>query len=148
MQGFLENGFPNPKYLGSRSSEKIALYNYLTDRGLEQRSILTNTWGTLGALTVRIFARERTMTSDLSLLDEMPNEKMKLILDCIKSDKYVEVLIQKTENDYIIKPKSKFNKLSIADIVELSKTADFQIIEIKMQNGNTVSITQEEFIKI
>jgi len=88
------------------------------------------------------------MTSDLSLLDEMPNEKMKLILDCIKSDKYVEVLIQKTENDYIIKPKSKFNKLSIADIVELSKTADFQIIEIKMQNGNTVSITQEEFIKI
>lgn len=71
-----------------------------------------------------------------------------LILDTIENKNYIEILIRKKKADYIIKPKCKDNKLTREELVELVKNSEYENIEVKFTNGNSVFLTKEETIKI
>ena len=71
-----------------------------------------------------------------------------LILDTIENENYIEILIRKKKADYIIKPKCKDNKLTREELVELVKNSEYENIEVKFTNGNSVFLTKEETIKI
>lgn len=71
-----------------------------------------------------------------------------LIIDTIENEDYTEVLIRKKQSDYIIKPKSKDNKLTKEEIFEIIKNAEYETLELKFMNGNSVFLKKEETIKI
>ncbi len=71
-----------------------------------------------------------------------------LIIDIIKNDNYIEILIRKKKSDYIIRPKSKDNKLTKEEIIGLVEQAEYENMELKFANGNTVYLAKEETIMI
>lgn len=87
-------------------------------------------------------------SSDNPLCQLPSNIRKMIILDVIENEDYKEILIQKKKSDYIIKPKSKDNKLTKKEIVKLIYNAEFQNIELKFTNGKCVYLEKEETIKI
>lgn len=71
-----------------------------------------------------------------------------LIIDTIENDDYIEVLIRKKQSDYIIKPKCKDNLLTKEELFEMIKNAEYETVELKFTNGNSVFLKKEETIKI
>lgn len=88
--------------------------------------------------------------SDIHPLKNMPiNIKEEIILDVIRDKTYNEILIQKRDEDYIIRPKKReTNRLTEEDIIKLLKEKDFQNIEVKIQNGKIIALTSEEVNKV
>lgn len=70
------------------------------------------------------------------------------IIDTIENEDYIEVLIKKKKSDYIIKSKCKDNKLTRKEFIELIENTEFENVELKFLNGNSVYLTKTETILV
>ena len=71
-----------------------------------------------------------------------------IIIDTIENENYIEVLIKKKKADYIIKPKSKYNKLTREEMLDIIQNAEFVNLEVKITQGNSIFLEKEETIKV
>lgn len=82
------------------------------------------------------------------LINSTPDTKVKAIFEFINNEDYSEIIVQKKNDNLVIKPKRKGNNISEDELIHMIKEKDFQNIELKIQNGKIVSLSREEIEKI